>query len=73
MEWRGFRLYCLVITGGQNCRSRQCNRNGAGSPEAGQKSDLFREEILCKDTVTDQYVIVGDQLEKTDHAHMARS
>lgn len=38
----------------------------------GPKSDLFREEILCKDTVTDQYVVIGDQLEKSDHTHLGK-
>ena len=32
----------------------------------------FRADILCKDTVTDNWVLVENQLEKTDHTHLGQ-
>jgi len=32
----------------------------------------FRADILCKDTVTDKYVLVENQLERTDHNHLGQ-
>ena len=30
----------------------------------------FRADILCKDTVTDNWVLIENQLERTDHTHL---
>lgn len=32
----------------------------------------FRADILCKDTLTDQWVLIENQLEKTDHSHLGQ-
>jgi len=32
----------------------------------------FRADILCKDTLTDQYVLIENQLERTDHNHLGQ-
>jgi len=32
----------------------------------------FRADILCKDTVTDQWVLIENQLERTDHTHLGQ-
>lgn len=32
----------------------------------------FRADILCKDTVTGHWVLIENQLEKTDHTHMGQ-
>jgi len=32
----------------------------------------FRADILCKDTATDDWVLIENQLEKTDHTHMGQ-
>ncbi|MSQ28172.1 MAG: DUF4268 domain-containing protein [Dehalococcoidia bacterium] len=32
----------------------------------------FRADILCKDTVTNHYVLIENQLERTDHTHMGQ-
>ncbi len=32
----------------------------------------FRADILCKDPSTDTYVLIENQLEKTDHAHLGQ-
>jgi len=32
----------------------------------------FRADILCKDTVTDKFVLIENQLEKTDHNHLGQ-
>jgi hypothetical protein len=32
----------------------------------------FRADILCKDTATDAWVLVENQLEKTDHTHLGQ-
>lgn len=32
----------------------------------------FRADLLCKDTVTDRWVLVGNQLERTDHGHLGQ-
>ena len=32
----------------------------------------FRADILCKDTTTDHYVLIENQLEKTDHTHLGQ-
>ena len=33
---------------------------------------LFRADILCKDTATDHWVLVENQLERTDHIHLGQ-
>jgi hypothetical protein len=33
----------------------------------------FRADILCRDTVSDRYVLVENQLERTDHRHLGQS
>src|SRR3989339_1840861 len=32
----------------------------------------FRADILCKDTATDHWVLIENQLEKTDHIHLGQ-
>lgn len=32
----------------------------------------FRADILCKDTATDNWVVIENQLEKTDHTHLGQ-
>jgi len=32
----------------------------------------FRADILCKDTLTSHYVLIENQLEKTDHSHLGQ-
>ncbi len=32
----------------------------------------FRADILCKDTTTDNWVLIENQLEKTDHSHLGQ-
>jgi hypothetical protein len=32
----------------------------------------FRADILCKDTVTQDWVLIENQLEKTDHTHLGQ-
>ena len=32
----------------------------------------FRADILCKDTATDNWVLIENQLEKTDHSHLGQ-
>lgn len=33
---------------------------------------IFRADILCKDTLTDRYVLIENQLERTDHNHLGQ-
>ena len=33
---------------------------------------LFRADILCKDTATDHWVLIENQLERTDHIHLGQ-
>jgi hypothetical protein len=41
--------------------------------EAQEKSvGPFRADILCKDTSTDQWVLIENQLERTDHTHLGQ-
>lgn len=41
--------------------------------EAQEKNvGLFRADILCKDTATDHWVLIENQLEKTDHVHLGQ-
>jgi hypothetical protein len=37
-----------------------------------EKVGPFRADILCKDIQTDRYVIIENQLEKTDHSHLGQ-
>src|SRR5436309_16021981 len=32
----------------------------------------FRADILCKDTATDSWVLIDNQLERTDHTHLGQ-
>src|SRR6266581_8415901 len=32
----------------------------------------FRADILCKDTATDNWVLIENQLERTDHGHLGQ-
>jgi hypothetical protein len=32
----------------------------------------FRADILCKDTITDDWVLIENQLERTDHSHLGQ-
>jgi hypothetical protein len=32
----------------------------------------FRADILCKDTATDSWVLIENQLERTDHSHLGQ-
>lgn len=41
--------------------------------EAQEKNvGLFRADILCKDTATDSWVLIENQLERTDHTHLGQ-
>lgn len=33
---------------------------------------IFRADILCKDTITEHYVLIENQLERTDHTHLGQ-
>ena len=33
---------------------------------------LFRADLLCKDTVSDNWVFIENQLERTDHTHLGQ-
>jgi hypothetical protein len=39
-----------------------------------QEKDVgpFRADILCKDTSTDNWVLIENQLERTDHSHLGQ-
>jgi len=37
-----------------------------------QKTGLFKEDILCKDVLTDHFVVIGNQLDRTDHSHLGQ-
>src|SRR5258707_14181126 len=39
-----------------------------------QEKDVgpFRADILCKDTTTDNWVLIENQLERTDHTHLGQ-
>ena len=39
-----------------------------------QEKDVgpFRADILCKDTATDNWVLIENQLERTDHTHLGQ-
>ncbi len=37
-----------------------------------QEVGPFRADLLCKDAATDQWVLVENQLERTDHAHLGQ-
>jgi len=37
-----------------------------------QEVGPFRADLLCKDTATDRWVLVENQLERTDHAHLGQ-
>lgn len=39
-----------------------------------QEKDVgpFRADILCKDTATDEWVLIENQLERTDHTHLGQ-
>lgn len=40
----------------------------------GQEENVgpFRADILCKDTINEHYVLIENQLEKTDHTHLGQ-
>src|SRR5438874_2302067 len=40
----------------------------------GQEKEVgpFRADILCKDTATDSWVLIENQLERTDHIHLGQ-
>jgi hypothetical protein len=41
--------------------------------EAQEKAvGLFRADILCKDSATDNWVLIENQLERTDHSHLGQ-
>lgn len=41
--------------------------------EAQEKNvGAFRADVLCKDTATDEWVLIENQLEKTDHIHLGQ-
>jgi hypothetical protein len=41
--------------------------------EAQERSvGLFRADILCKETTTDNWVLIENQLERTDHVHLGQ-
>ncbi len=32
----------------------------------------YRADLLCRDTITDSYVLIENQLERTDHLHFSQ-
>ncbi len=40
--------------------------------EQEQKPGTFHPDILCKDVLTDHFVLIENQMEKTDHAHLGQ-
>jgi hypothetical protein len=40
--------------------------------EAQEKNVGFRADILCKDTITNDWVLIENQIEKTDHTHLGQ-
>ncbi len=40
--------------------------------EKEEKAGVFQADILCKDVLTDHFVLVENQLERTDHAHLGQ-
>jgi hypothetical protein len=32
----------------------------------------YRADLLCRDTITDSYVLIENQLERTDHLHLGQ-
>jgi hypothetical protein len=40
--------------------------------EQEQRVGVFRADILCKDVVTDHFVLIENQLERTDHTHLGQ-
>jgi hypothetical protein len=43
-----------------------------GVEGAEQNVGLFRADILCKDMLTDHFVLIENQLERTDHGHLGQ-
>lgn len=37
-----------------------------------QEVGRFQADLLCRDTATDQWVLIENQLERTDHSHLAQ-
>ena len=37
-----------------------------------QRVGLYRADIVCKDTITDEIVLIENQLEQTDHRHLGQ-
>jgi hypothetical protein len=37
-----------------------------------ERVGIFRADILCKETVMDRYVLIENQLERTDHKHLGQ-
>ncbi len=40
--------------------------------EQGQRVGVFQADILCKDVLTDHFVLIGNQLERSDHTHLGQ-
>lgn len=40
--------------------------------EQEQRVGVFRADILCKDVLTDHFVLIENQLERTDHTHLGQ-
>lgn len=40
--------------------------------EQEQKVGIFRADILCKDVLTDHFVLIENQLDRTDHTHLGQ-
>jgi hypothetical protein len=40
--------------------------------EKEEKAGVFQADILCKDVLTDHFVLIENQLEKTDHTHLGQ-
>jgi hypothetical protein len=40
--------------------------------EKEQNVGVFQADIICKDILTDHFVLIGNQLERTDHTHLGQ-
>ena len=68
---RGRRLHAVVGPGESEPLGRHDrHRPGDGSTE--KDVGPFRADILCKDTATGDWVLIENQIERTDHTHLGQ-